>query len=114
MKNNPRRTLKPVKETKKIEPLVIDGTINYQIRITDEGYEIECPRAIENDLAVALLTRDIVEKRLVDIKITIDAVKGADKKFLKERQAKLVHTSYGLNVLSSDIIMTILKKASKI
>lgn len=111
MKNNPRREKK---ETKKFEPLTIDGTINFQIRITEEGYEIECPRSIENDLAMCLVVKDIVEKRIVDCKLTLERVKGADKKFIKERQSKLVHTSFGLGTLSNDILMTLLTKASKI
>lgn len=115
MKNNPTRKKTSAKEVKKIEPLTIKGTIEYEIRITGEGYEIEVPRSIQNDLMCVLVTKDIVERRQVDLKITLESIKGADnKKFLKERQSKLVHTAYGVNIVATDIIMTILNKASDI
>lgn len=116
MKNNPRRKT-PVKqaEVKKLEPLEITGTIEYKIVITDEGYTIESPRNIQNDLAASLIAKDIVERRQVDIKITLENAKGAaDKKFLKERKDKLIHTSYGINTIATDILMTLINKASKL
>lgn len=101
-------------EEKQFTPFTIEGTINYKIIIDDEGYYIESERSIQNDLACIMLSKDIAEKFITDYKIRKNLVKGKDKENVLVRHRKLVEASSGITIMSTDILLTILAKASKI
>lgn len=103
-------------ETIKPEPLVLKGTIEYTITVYDDHYTLDTgKRSMQNDLCAILYAKDITEKIQVDFKIMKEDknIKGSSKNHTKSRLDKLIHSSYSLTSIATDIIMTILSRPQK-
>lgn len=94
------------------KPLKIKGTINYELRITSEGYEIEVEPTIGDDLACTLIAKNIVERFQVDMRhAKTMKLSGADKKVVTDRLNKMNQTSYGLQIVAEQVIKYIVAAA---
>jgi len=103
-------------EAKKPEPIVLKGTIDYTITVYDDHYTLDAgKRSMQNDLCAILYAKDITEKIQVDFKLMKEDknIKGSAKTHTKSRLDKLIHSSYSLTSIATDIIMTILARSQK-
>ncbi len=87
------------------EPLKIKGSIEYELEVTEEGYSIKVePKAVD-DLMCVLVARNIVERFQVDMRHAKSMkLSGKDKKFISERLGEMIETSYGLKIVSEQIL----------
>ncbi len=89
--------------------LVIKGSINYELTISKEGYELETLNTIDNDVAAMLHSRGIVEMIKKDSEMTKKStmyklLNTEQKKNFNDRYNKLIHASYILEKLSGELL----------
>lgn len=94
---------------KKQENIIIEGSMNYKLTISKEGYELETSNTIDNDIAAMLHSRGVVEMIKKDSEITkksqmFKLFDTKQKKMFNDRYNKLIHASYILEKLSGELL----------
>jgi hypothetical protein len=89
--------------------LVIEGSINYKLTISKEGYELETSNTINNDIAAMLHSRGVVEMIKKDSEMTkkspmFKMFDTKQKKMFNDRYDKLIHAAYILEKLSGELL----------
>jgi len=98
--------------------LVIEGSINYKLTISKEGYELETSNTINNDIAAMLHSRGVVEMIKKDSEMTkgsdiYKALSADKKKQFNDRYDKLIHASYIIQKLSGELLQKAMYAADK-
>lgn len=89
--------------------LVIEGSIDYKLTISKEGYELETKNSIDNDLAAMLHARGIIEMYKKDSEMTkahpiYKMMKPNKRKEFNSKYDKLIHASYIIEKLSGKLL----------
>ena len=90
--------------------LIIEGSIDYKLTISKEGYELETKNSIDNDVAAMLHSRGVIEMIKKDSEMTkqtdmFKALPASKKKQFNDRYNKLIHAAYILGTVSGELIM---------
>jgi len=98
--------------------LVIDGNFNYQIVISKDGYTLDTPMTVNNDVAAMLHSRSVIEMIKKDCELTKTSpmykmLTAADKKMFNDRYNKLIHAAYILGTVSGDLLMKAMYASDK-
>lgn len=107
MKNNPTTGKRKSADTP--NELVIEGSIDYKLKISKEGYELETSNTINNDVAAMLHSRGVVEMIKKDSEMTkkspmFKMFDTKQKKMFNDRYDKLIHAAYILEKLSGELL----------
>lgn len=116
MKNNP--TTGKRKSADKPQDLVIEGNFNFKITIDKDGYLLDTPSTINNDVAAMLHSRAVVEMIKKDCEMTkkseLYKLLSADKKKqFNDRYNKLIHAAYILGTVSGELLMKAMYASDK-
>jgi hypothetical protein len=89
--------------------LVIEGSIDYKLTISKEGYELETKNSIDNDLAAMLHARGIIEMLKKDSEMIKASpirkmMKPDEKKEADSKYNKLIHASYIIGEISGKLL----------
>jgi hypothetical protein len=98
--------------------LVIEGSINYKITISKEGYELETKNSIDNDVAAMLHSRGVIDMIKKDCELTkqtdiFKALSATKKKQFNDRYNKLIHAAYILGTVSGELLMKAMYASDK-
>lgn len=107
-----------MKKKEKQENLVIDGNFNYKIVISGDGYTLDTPSTINNDVAAMLHSRSVVEMIKKDCELTkktdmFKTLPASKKKQFNDRYNKLIHAAYILGTLSGELLMKAMYASDK-
>lgn len=107
-----------MKKKEQPKDLVIDGNFTYQIVISGEGYTLDTPSTINNDVAAMLHSRSVVEMIKKDAEITkkspmFKMFDAKQKKQYNDRYNKLIHAAYILGALSGELLMKAMYASDK-
>jgi len=118
MKRQPKTEQRKSKSADESKDLVIDGNFTYQIAIDKEGYTLDSPKTINNDVAAMLHSRSVIEMIKKDYEITkssdmYKALPAAKKKQFNDRYTKLIHAVYILGTVSGELLMKAMYASEK-
>lgn len=77
----------------------IKGTINYEIKVTDDMVDIDYDSTIDNDLAAMLISQYVMENVCVGLRESKKQSKGKVQKAVAEKLNHAISGRYGLGTV---------------
>lgn len=90
---------------------IIQGTINYEISYSEEGYMVKVlNQGLETDLAATLITRLLTQNDLDYIKANKKSFSPEDKKNAGKQQAQLSVTNTVLAIIGEKLLAELIRR----
>jgi len=82
----------------------IKGSIGFELKLSDDKYEIKCSPTVENELTSFIITNEIIKTLKAGL-IEVEAQsKGKNKLGVRDRIKKVTATEYILNLLIEETV----------
>lgn len=82
----------------------IKDSADYEINLSEKGYEFNYKQTSENELAALMITRELLKFSKENLKESLKQVKGKHLEMVKDRLGKITTSEYTLTMMIESVI----------